>query len=143
MRVTRTQRAVISHYTPSSLALAKAHLVMSARGSNSIPCEMEWKRGHGDRICPSAMSCQKSVGVREMNPAHEGRDVQVAFVEVHIFCPDMGRLAYTQAGPGQEKKDTSLSVVLGGLEQSAELCMGEKFLGLHDCQDGPYPTSNF
>ena len=73
----------------------------------------------------------------------DGLDVQVAFAEINVFCPDLGHLTHAQARSGQQEKDASRPIVFGGLQEGVELCGGEKFLGLHACQDGLHPTSNF
>jgi hypothetical protein len=61
--------------------------------------------------------------------------MQVALLEVNVLGLDLGHLAHTQPGSGQQEKDASLSIVPGSLQQDFELRGGQKFLGLHARQD--------
>jgi hypothetical protein len=74
---------------------------------------------------------QQDHSARLLELGIDGQDVQVAFAEINIFCPDLGHLAHTKARSGQEEKDASRPVVFGGLQEGIELRGGEKFLGLH------------
>lgn len=58
---------------------------------------------------------EKDHSARLLELGIESWDVKVAFAEVYVLRPDLGHFTYTQACSGQEEKDTSLSVVFGGL----------------------------
>jgi hypothetical protein len=73
----------------------------------------------------------------------DGLDMQVASLEVDVLCLDLGHLAYTKTGSGQQEQDASIPIVLRGFQQGFELRGGQEFLWLHAHRQGLYPTSNF